>query len=110
MLDFGLKFEYVELEDSVYYMKIFWSVNVVCVKDFNRSVIVNFWDVVGKSVFCYSQDEMIMNIILELNEVFFYLFNNYKCLSYFILYFFYKLFQWYWMFRYFDFNVFICVI
>lgn len=60
MLDFKLKFdlgfnlEYFELEDSVYYVKIFWSVNVVCVKDYNRSVIVNFWDVFGRSVFCYS--------------------------------------------------------
>lgn len=69
MLDPGPKFEHAELEDSAYYMKILWSVNVVCVKDFNRSVTVNSWDVVGKSAFCHSQDEMTMNTTLELNEV-----------------------------------------
>lgn len=81
MLDPGPKFEHAELEDSAYYMKILWSINVVCVKDFNRSVTVNSWDVVGKSAFCHSQDEMTINTTLELNEVLFYSFNNHKCLS-----------------------------
>lgn len=75
MLDFNLVFdpgpkcEHAELEDSAYYMKILWSVNVVCIKDHNRSVTVNSWDVPGRSAFCYSQDEMSMNTTLELNEV-----------------------------------------
>lgn len=75
MLDFKLMFdpgpnlEHAELEDSAYYAKILWSVNVVCVKDHNRSVTVNSWDVPGRSAFCHSQDEMSMNTTLELNEV-----------------------------------------
>ena len=77
MLDFKLIFdpgpnlEHSELEDSAYYAKILWSVNVVCVKDHNRSVTVNSWDVPGRSAFCHSQDEMSMNTTLELNEVLF---------------------------------------
>ncbi|PFX28525.1 hypothetical protein AWC38_SpisGene6793 [Stylophora pistillata] len=69
MFDPGPKFEHAELEDSAYYMKILWSVNVVCIKDFNRSVTVNSWDIAGQSAFCYSQDEMTMNTTLKLNEV-----------------------------------------
>lgn len=72
MFDPGPKFEHSELEDSAYYMKILWSVNVVCIKDHNRSVTVNSWDVPGRSAFCHSQDEMSMNTTLELNEVLFY--------------------------------------
>ena len=71
MFDPGPKLEHPELEDSAYYAKILWSVNVVCVKDHNRSVSVHSWDVPGRSAFCHSQDEICMNTTLELNEVLF---------------------------------------
>lgn len=75
-LDFSLKFDpgpkflHSELDESAYYMKILWSIRVICLKDDNTSVTVNSWDVAGRSAFCHSQDEMIINTTLELNEVY----------------------------------------
>lgn len=79
-LDFSLIFDpkskHKDLEDSAYYMKTLWSVRLFCFKDDNRSVLVNSWDVLGKSAFCYSQDERAMNTALELNEVIHLAWNN----------------------------------
>ena len=69
MFDPGPNFQHSDLEDSAYCMKILWSVRVICLKDDNRSVIVNSWDVAGRSAFSHSQDEMTMNTTLDLSEV-----------------------------------------
>ena len=57
------------LDSSAYYMKILWTIRVFCLKQFDKSITMNSWDVIGRSSFCYSQDEMSVTLPLQLSEV-----------------------------------------
>lgn len=67
--DPGPENKHKEVDESAYYRKILWRVNLFCFKDDNKSLNLRSWDVIGRSSFCYSQDEMVLPATLDINEV-----------------------------------------
>ena len=68
-LQFDPENKHKEVDESAYYIKVLWRVNMFCFQDTNKSLELRSWSVLGRSSFCYSQDEMELPTTLEIDEV-----------------------------------------
>ena len=67
--DPGPENKHKEVDDSAYYRKILWRVNLFCFQDDSKSLDLRSWNMLGRSSFCYSQDEMVLPTTLDIGEV-----------------------------------------